>query len=156
MAVRLDKLQATYAGNIESVKASVDLKNGEFVALGARVEGERELFQAGAPTDVETQEVLLVASPELTYESGTTILDFVNKAGKPARAYHLYVGDIITVTDDVIDGTSVVGQYLVPQNGKTKLAPAADLSDGTRFAAQVIEKTTIYGQPATAFRVVKN
>jgi len=63
MAVRLDKLQATYAGNIESVKASVDLKNGEFVVLGARVEGERELFQAGAPTDVERKKFFLLLLP---------------------------------------------------------------------------------------------
>lgn len=87
------------------------------------VTGERELYNASAPTDVATQEVVIISSPEIVYEAGKGILDHVNKAGKPARGDHFNVGDTVTVTDDVIDGTSVVDQYLVPANGKTQLVP---------------------------------
>lgn len=152
MAIRTDKLQATYVGNIESVVFDKDVQNGEIGVLGSHV--GREAVQAATPTDVTKEEILIIASPEVVYKKEETLLDFVNEAGKLARAYHLTVGDIITVTDDVIDGTSVVDQYLVPENGKTKLVPAADLSGGTRFAAKVIEKGRLYGQPATAFKVV--
>ena len=43
----------------------------------------------------------------------------------------------------LIDGSPVVGQYLVPQNASMKLAAAADLIGGTRLALEVIEETTI-------------
>lgn len=153
MAIRTDKLQAVYAGNIETVVFTKDVQNGEICVLGNQA--GREAVQAATPTDVTTEEILIVASPEIVYDQlKDDLLDFVNKAGSMARAYHFTVGDIITVTDDVIDGTSVVNQYLVPKNGSSKLTPAADLSGGTRFAAKVIEKGKLYGQPATAFRVL--
>lgn len=153
-AVRLDKLQAVYSGNISSVKSATQIDNGRVVITGSLVAGQRELFNAATPTAVATDEVLLVASPEVTYEAGDGILNFTNKAGKPARAYHLTVGDIITVTDANIDGTSVVDQYLIPVNGSDKLTPSATLGT-TRFAAKVISKVSLYGQPATVFKVIK-
>lgn len=155
MAIRKDKMQSVVAGNIESVVLAADTQNGQVVTLGSPVAGERELVNGVAPTDVTTQEIVIISSPEIVYEKGKSLLDFVNKAGKPARADHFSAGDIVTVTDDVIDGTSVVDKYLVPANGKTKLAAAADLTGGTRFAAVVVGKGKLYGQPATSFRVVK-
>ncbi|MBD8839480.1 hypothetical protein IFU39_16835 [Paenibacillus sp. CFBP 13594] len=153
-AVRLDKLQAVYSGNISSVKSALEVDNGRVVVAGSLVSGQRELYNAATPTAVATDEILLVASPEVTYEAGAGILDFTNKAGKPARAYHLTVGDIVTVTDVNIDGTSVVDQYLIPVNGSDKLAPSATLGT-TRFVAKVISKGTLYGQAATVYKVVK-
>ncbi|OZB98028.1 hypothetical protein [Paenibacillus sp. XY044] len=155
MAIRKDKMQSVVAGNIESIVLAADTQNGQVVALGSPVANERELVNGVAPTDVTTQEILIVSSPELVYEKGKGLLDFVNKAGKPSRADHFYVGDIVTVTDDVIDGVSAVDKYLLPANGKTKLAAAADLTGGTRFAAVVIRKGKLYGQPATTFRVIQ-
>lgn len=156
MSVRLDKLQATYGGNIESVIGTKDLKNGAITVIGGLVTGQREVVQGATPVDVITEEILLVASPEIVYEKEKhNILDFVNKAGERYRAYHFTIGDIVTITDDMITGTSVVGQYLIPANGSEKLKAAADLSGGTRFAALVYEKTKLYGQPATAYKVVK-
>ncbi|MWV44964.1 hypothetical protein GRF59_15180 [Paenibacillus sp. HJL G12] len=155
MAIRKDKMQSVVAGNIESVVLAADTQNGQVVTLGSPVVGERELVNGVAPTDVVTQEIVIISSPEIVYEAGKGILDFVNKAGKPARADHFTVGDNVTVTDDVIDGTSVVDKFLIPVNGKTKLAHANDLTGGTRFAAVVIGKGKVYGQPATTFRVVQ-
>lgn len=154
MAVRLDKLQAVYAGNIESVLLEVDTPNGRHTTLGEQVLNNRELFKGATPTAVATQEILLVASPELTYEARQNLLDFTNKAGKASRAYHYTVGDIVTVTDDEIDGTSILNQYLIPVNGSDKLAPSATLGS-TRFSAKVIWKGNLYGLPATKYRVEK-
>lgn len=154
MAVRLDKVQAVYGGNIESVVLDVDTKNGEHVSIGGLSTMGREVVTADAPTDVTKDEVLIVASEEIVYDERLTTKDFVLKAGKPARAYHYTVGDIVTITDDNINGTSVVNQYLIPVNGSMKLAPAADLTAGTRFAALVIEKTKLFGENATTYRVV--
>lgn len=155
MAIRKDKMQAISAGNISSLLLSADALNGQVFVVGDPVAGEREVFEAEAPTDVATQEIVVISTPEVFYERNKHITDFVNPAGSIARGDHYTAADIVTITDDVIDGTSVVGQYLIPANGKTKLVPAADLSGATRFAAKVIEKTKIYGKDATAYRVVQ-
>jgi hypothetical protein len=156
--VRLDKVHATYNGNLESVKFVAAQTNGVIAVLNGLAAGEREVQNAIAPTDALTQEIVLVSAPEVMYDPRKQGLkDFVIDAGTAVRAYHLAAGDIITITDDLIDGVSVLGQYLVPVNGEFKLNPAADLTGATRFAAKVIEKTTLgaEGSAATAFQVVK-
>lgn len=156
-AIRLDKVQATRTGAISSVKSAVDLQNGVVVFAHALAAGERDALAAVQPATatITTDEVLLVASPEITYNAGETVVDFINKAGSIARAIHLKVGDVVTITDNVITGSTVVGQYLIPQNASYNLALAATLAGGTRFAAEIIEKGTIYGQASTTVRVVK-
>lgn len=156
--VRLDKCQAVVAGNIESVVHTAELQNGMVINLGALKAGERELRQVATPATATlgSEEVLLVYSAEVMYDERLNKLsDFVIPAGTPARAYHLTVGDIFTITDDGITGTTVVGQYVVPANGSLRLAAAADLSGGTRFAGKVIAKETFNGVAATVIQVVK-
>jgi hypothetical protein len=158
--IRLDKVQSVYVGNIESVQYDdADLPQGSAVNLGALVTGSREIYTAGQPATATlgTAEVLLVASPEVMYEAGKALGDFTNKAKKPCRAYHLTEGDVFTITDDGLDGTTAVDKYLVPKNGQFKLAVAADLSGNTKFAAIIIEKGTLgyAGSAATTARVIK-
>lgn len=157
--VRLDKVQASYNGNLESVKHSADMSNGSVVNLGALVAGETELHQVAVPATatLASEEVLLVASPELMYDSlKKGLADFTNKANVAARAYHLVAGDVFTVTDDMITGASVVGQYVSPQNGSLLLAASAGLPS-TRFIGKVIAKETLgfSKSPATVIKVVK-
>lgn len=160
--VRLDKIQASANGNIESVVHSADLSNGVVINLGGLVAGERELRQVAVPATATlgTEEVLLVATPELIYEySSKGLKDYVNKAGKAMRAYHLVAGDIFTVTDDLLTGgATVVGQYVAPANGATKLAFVGATAPTTRFIGKVIEKTTLGfdGSPATVIQVVQS
>nr|WP_156736247.1 hypothetical protein [Mycobacterium sp. E3298] len=157
-AVRLDRVHATRGGNILSVKSAADeLQNGYVVFAHALSSGEREVFDAIKPATatITTDEVLLIASPEITYNAGETISDFTNAAGKVARAIPLKNDDIVTITDNVISGAAVVGKFLIPQNASYQLVVANDLSGGTRFAGEVIEKTTIYGLAATVIRVIK-
>lgn len=158
--VNLDKLQAKKNGNLESLQHTVDVPNGYVAHLGTLVAGTRNVFNVVVPTtaSIANTEVVLIASPEFTYLPGKSLEDFINPTGLNMRAYHLHAGDVFTVSDDTIDGTTVVGQYIIPQNASMKLAAAADLSGGTKFAAKVIQKTTIgFGgaKTATVVQVVK-
>jgi len=112
--VRKDKLLAGYNGNLESVMVydnaganKVTTTNGVFVVLEGLEDGEREVKKARlADKDDVAEKVLLVHSPEVMYDERLWRLeDFVIPAGKPARAYHLFDGDIITLTEDLFVGT---------------------------------------------------
>lgn len=153
--VNLDKVLASYNGNIESIKCASNLSNGNVVALGALDTDQREVFTAVAPTAL-TDEVLLHATPEVMYEVGKSIADFVLVAGKVGRAYHLNVGDIITFADADITGTSAVGEFLAPAIGSFKLSAKSTVTT-ERVVLQVIEKGTIGfdKKPATVGRVIK-
>lgn len=157
-AVRLDKVQAIKGGNIESVKYTADLQNGFVFHAEDLSSGEREALDVIQPStaSITAKSILLHASVETVYLAGQTLLDYFLPSGQIGRAYHLVQGDEVTVTDNVITGSTVVGQYVIPQNASFQLAAAADLTAGTKFAGKVIEKTTIYGQPASVIRVLSN
>ena len=125
-----DKVLSSYNGNIESVLIVKDVKktgkelesveapNGVFVKLGALAGMGREvkLAELGADTDGDA---LLVASPEVLYESGKELEDFVNEAGKVARAFRLADGDVISLTEDLITGAPAVKDvFIVGTDGK--------------------------------------
>lgn len=164
--VNLDKVHSSYTGNLESLQFAADKTNGVFAHVGDLVAGERELKQAVQPTEatVEDQAVVLHASPEVMYDERKYRLeDFVLEAGQPGRAYHLTVGDIVTLTDDLFSAAPTVGEFAVSQYGADILAPSADgtilAGDGTtpltpKFRAKVIEQTQLDGKNAFAIQVV--
>lgn len=116
-----DKVLSTYNGNIESVlvtDAGATYTNGLFVELGALADGEREVKNATLATD-PAKEVLLIDSPEVMYEAGKHIDDFVNNKDEVARAFRLADGDVITLTEDLVEGTANVGDvFEVGAGGK--------------------------------------
>lgn len=128
-----DKVLSSYNGNIESVLIqdaegnNIEVPNGVFVTLGDLAGMGREVKVATLGAD-EDGDALLVASPEVLYESGKELDDFVNEEGKVARAFRLADGDVITLTEDLLDGvpTGDIGEvYVVGEDGKlTKSAPA--------------------------------
>lgn len=134
---------------VKSAQYTADLTNGSLITLtGATVSGQNGVYVAATPSAVTTQEVLLVASPEIIEVNGLRVdltdpTQFTNPANRPFRVFHLKVGDTFTITDDGITGTTVAQQYVVPANNATKPAVAADLSGNTVVAFQVIEKKTI-------------
>lgn len=150
MAVtRLDKITG---GHLESIVHSADLTNGLFVQLGALVNGETELYEVAVPqTDADLEkEFLLHATPEVMADPRQAGLKhFVVKAGDAGRAYHLVKGDVITLTSDLIDGTPVVGEFVVPQTGSLKLETSVDGKGGSTGAIdvslvlEVVRKTTL-------------
>lgn len=161
--VRLDKIQASYNGNIESVRHSADMDNGSIINLGDLIANETELRAVSVPATATlgTAEVLLVASPEVNYEVGKGLKDFTNKANKPARAYHLVPGDIFTVTYGAItclaNDVPVKGNYVTSANTSIKLTEANALGNN-RFYGKIIELTTLGydGTAAATIQVVKS
>ncbi len=159
--IRLDKVKATVSGSIVSAIHTADIDNGNVVMVGGLHTGEREVFDVVVPATAKltTDQIYFVATPEVMYlPTDNGLENFYNKTGDIIRLIEAQPGDIVTITNDAITGTPVVGQYLVPANGSTKLAAAADLTGGTKFAAQVIETTNLgYNKgAATVMRVLKN
>lgn len=143
--VRKDKLLAGYNGNLESViihnKAGeqVEVTNGVFVVLEGLMPGERELRKAVlADEDDKGKDVLLIHNPEVMYdERKWRLADFRIEAGYPARAYRLFDGDIITLTEDLFADEVEVGDVLtVKANGL--LGKPAD-TNGIKVEFHVIE-----------------
>lgn len=155
--VNLDKIHAKKSGNLESLKHTADVPNGYVAHVGTLVAGERDLYNLVTPStaSITKEEIVLIASPEFNYLPGKSLEDFVNPTGIPMRAYHLVEGDIFTVSDDAIDGSTVEGQYVIPQNASLKLAAAADLTGATKFVGKVIKKTTIGFGGAKAASVIR-
>lgn len=160
--IRVDKAQATYSGNLVSfqVPVATTMTNGLVFNLGALVANERELHAIAAPAagTLATAEVLINATPEVMYASADIALeDFVLTAGQTGRGFHMSVGDVFTVTDDLITGNPVVGEFVVAADAVWTLAAAAADPGNTRFLGQIIEETTLgFNQDqAWAFRVIK-
>lgn len=157
-AVRLDSVAATRTGKLINFKANEDYQNGFVFHAEDLVTGEREVYIPVEPTtaSITAKSLYINASVELNYEAGKTIVDYFLADGEVGRGVLLEQGDRLTLTNLVVDGTSVVGKYLIPKNASKLLTVADDLTGNTKFAAKIIELTTIYGQPATKIRVIKN
>ena len=120
-----DKVLSSYNGNIESVlihdaEGEVSVPNGVFVTLDGLAGIGREVKKAVLAEDA-TEDVLLVASPEVMYEGGADIGEFINEAGEVARAFRLADGDVISLTADLLaDGSepAVGDTFVVGAGGK--------------------------------------
>lgn len=119
--VRLDKIKAT--AHIESIVATQDLQNGQFLSLGD-LQADGEARKATPSADV-SEGLVFHASVPLTYEDQTNELDFVLKAGKVGRAYVLETGDIISISESAVSGGVVKGDKVIPAvNGFAKASVA--------------------------------
>lgn len=137
--VRKDKLLAGYNGNLESVivhnnagTATVEITNGVFAVVEGLMGKGRETKKARlASTADVAKDVVFIHNSEVMYDERLhKLADFRIPAGKVARGYRLYNGDIITLTTDLFANTVAVGDKLVVHTngllGKddTKLATA--------------------------------
>lgn len=161
--VRLDKVQASYNGNIESVVHTANVDNGSICNLGDLVIGETELRALATPATatLATEEVILIASPEINYETGKGLKDFTNVANKPMRGYHLTKGDIVTITYAGItclaNDIPVKGNHVIQADGSLKLTESAAIG-ATSFAGRIIDLTTLGydSTPAAVIQIVKS
>lgn len=157
--VNLDYLKSVYVGRIFNVMADFEIEQGNLVAIGDLVDGEREIYDAAAVTDATAEKVALIASDEVNYDPRKAMWeDFTNEANYPAKAYELNENDEFTISEDGFTGTPEVGKYLITDNGSLKGVIADDLTDGTAFAAKIIKLTTLGFNriPAIRVQVVKN
>lgn len=100
-----DKVLSSYNGNIESVivtDAGKDYPNGLMVTLKGPAEGQREVKNAVLATATDT-DAFLISTPEVLYESGKHIDDFLNEEDGVARAFRLADGDTFTITVDLLE-----------------------------------------------------
>lgn len=147
--VNLDKVLSGNAGNIESVivyadntaaVALPDYTNGLFVGIAGLAEGHREAKIAFPAAGTE-DEILLVASPELSYDERLTKEDYKNAEGSVARAYRISLGDVIQLTDDLVPESLVVGDVLVVGTGGKLVKGGAETATAP-IAFTVIEGLT--------------
>lgn len=135
--------------------APADIDNGHVVKLNKLLDGERELYEAVAPTGSEDlADVVIVASPELNYDERLHSLDdFYNKADRPARGYTFHKNQIFSVTKDALAGKEKPAKGDVVElaagtklnvaasatSGKTQVGYIADVEQVGRFLYYVIE-----------------
>lgn len=120
--VRKDKLLAGYNGNLESVIVHdangnpVEISNGVFVVVEGLMDvgNPREVKYARLATAEDAlEDVLFIHNAEVMYDERLYKLeDFRIPAGKVARAYRLYDGDIVTLTEDLYADTVAVNDKL--------------------------------------------
>lgn len=135
---RKDKLLGGYNGNLESVVVydkgdgtgkPVTITNGVFVTVGGlhnNPAGDDGFLSTGreakkavlAGTADIAKDVLFIHNSEVMYDSRKYKLeDFLIPAGKVARAYRLYDGDVISLTRAFfvdgynVDGTENIAKY---------------------------------------------
>lgn len=157
--VNLDYLKSVYVGRIFNVMADFEIEQGSLVAIGDLVDGQREIYNPAAVTDATTEKVALIASDEADYDPRKAMWeDFTNEADYPAKAYELKENDVFTISEDGFTGTPEVGKYLITSNNSLKGKIADDLTDGTAFAAKIIDlpKLGFNRIPAIRVQVVKN
>lgn len=118
------------------------LKATELLVLDAETgAAEREIFKGVAvAAGDDLKDVVLVCSPEVMYDEHLHNLDdFINEAGKAARAYRLHSGDIFSVTKEALAGkaTPAVGDVVELAAG-TKLNVAASATSGSTQVGKII------------------
>ena len=167
--IRTDKIIGTKVGHIASVVyEDGELENGFVGVLGDLLEGERELRELKLVDDIEKEPLVIISAPELRYEeylrTDNSLQEFYIKEGKPTRAYQLVEGDIVSIAaegltalDDVA-GT-VVGNYVIAEQGELKLKETASVTGGEAFIGKIIDKDKIgtsfvVGQAGTIGRII--
>ena len=127
----------------KSVDVPKEIENGNVVAVGDLLEGERELHRAIAPTAAtELKKIGLVATPEVLYDERKRGLDqFINEAGKNVRIYYLHSGDEFGVTKEgltIADGYTVKVGDAVELMAGTKLKVVATATSGSTQVGKII------------------
>lgn len=129
--------------------ADIDIENGSLITKGDLVEGERNIYKAKIPTAGD--EVFLAANPAWSYDDDKTVNqnedNYINKAGKPFRAYGLLainhdkfgVEDYGITTDS--DTAVAVGDYVTVDGTTTKIKDAGTTAPAATngFVGKVVE-----------------
>lgn len=142
--VRLDKVKSVKCGNIFDVVSDEVLENGMIGVLGELVGDEREVRTLEKPVDLESGEIVVVASPEIMYEEykkvDGALGKFVIDAGTVARAYTLAPTDIVSVSADLVvalGAKPVKGNVVTATVGSYKFEEKASAST-EKFVAKII------------------
>lgn len=124
-----------------------DIENGSLIAKGDLVDSERNIYQAKIPAVGD--EVFLVAQPAWDYDDAKTTNqneeNFINKVGKPFRAYGLVAHnhDKFGVEDYGITATADIakGDYVTVDGATVKISDVgtSEPADTNGFIGKVVE-----------------
>ena len=171
-----ENVQATqWGGHIYSlVDDAKDVENGWFGHVGAKVDREISEFLTPTTASIGTKKAVLAAAPaEIFYAptpEGLQEFYFINKQGKPFRAYDLAENDEFSITEYTIDtlgDAAVKGNFVVLQDGSNRLKEVATAPSDHAFYGEIIDLDSsplrpymmVLGQRPAKFigiRVVKN
>ena len=134
--------------NVVNVKAEVELKAGDVVAINTLVNDleNREVYAATVPAEGDIRYAIIVNQgfeelPDGRRPEGQpNFTSWTFKAGTILHAVILGYAPIPFVISKVqIDGTPEVGKYLVPEAGQTKLKVAAAAGDVATLAIEKVD-----------------
>jgi len=138
--VVLDKVQAM---NIDALnrtaKSSALIENGMVFALSGKEtgEGETEMWTAVQPaTGANLTHLWMAYSPEIVDTNAQyrgldpDPRNFAHAIGDPISCFKPQIGDIITLTDDVITGTKSTNTFVVATNADYQLNWGASAVSG--------------------------
>lgn len=136
--VRAQLVSVKYMGADGDTPTEID--NGNVLAVGGLVEGEREIFVGTKPTaGTKVSDIVVIATPEVFYDSTIkkNLDEYTNEAGKILRGYRLHSGGIYSVTAEALSG--------VPAKD-TKVTIGADTKlviggEGTEVGQIIAEET---------------
>lgn len=134
--LRLDKIKNS--DHVVSVKISAELIPGNIVKLGNLVDGEREIFEGTTPGAI-TEDVVLLTTPFFSYDEREDKRNFKLKANSINRGHILEKGDIITVSEDVVEGSATKNQFVIQQASNSKLKANASQVETTTLEFKVID-----------------
>lgn len=142
--VRLDDYRFPN-GDVFSVRATEVLENGFVGKLGEVEAGNRDIRALEKPKAGDS--LVLIANPALIYDNNRMGSDvetnYFMEAGEAVRVYGLRPTMKFAVSKEGINGTPVVGQYLVAGAGH-KLVPSATVP-ATGFAAKIVREEPVGG-----------
>lgn len=153
-----ENMTSTVDGSkLRSAKKSADIENGRVVRLGALVSGEKNLYTAEDVT-ANTDIIYLVDGVAVVYSQETTkgLDDYININGTAFRVRKPEVGDIFSISEDVVTclagsgaGPAVVGNFVeTPATGTKLVEKATSLTAGVSFGAKIIDRY-VFGTRAT-------
>ncbi len=143
--VRTDNMSGTIEGkDLVSLMYDGDIENGNVLAIGAFIEGERELRTGTVPQkNTPLRDLALVATPEVIKRKDYYGLsEFINEKGTPIRGYRLTPKDYFSVTKEAFDeGASAqlkVGGVVEVKEGSTKLNAVASATEETTTIGKIV------------------
>lgn len=131
------------AMNIDAFNRSIvcasDLENGNVVVLASKsaTAGESEVWTATIPATATLNDGLwMVYSPEVVVTNAQykgldpDPRNFLCTSGEIWDAFRLQVGDIVTLTDDSLNGTKSTNEFVVATDGRADLTWAGSAISG--------------------------
>ena len=143
--IRLDKVKGYPVSFENSIE---NLEQGLFLELKGLSNGDYEAYEVELAKATPDNTVVFHASVVMQYDERLMEQDFVLANGKVGRAYIPERGDIITIAEGLVTGTTTEGTKLGCV-GEGKLG-----STGATKIARVLAKENFGGQPSIVIEFI--